>query len=85
MAYDRDEIFQQAQAAIRDHNLFFIEDVVAFIPISKQTTVLRTITFFRTINPHLLVYALTLHTYVRRDRSTGAVDDHSHERIDRFR
>jgi hypothetical protein len=37
MAYDRDEIFQQAQAAIRDHNLFFIEDVVAFLPVSKQT------------------------------------------------
>lgn len=37
MAYDRDEIYQQAQAAIRDHNLFFIEDVVAFIPISKPT------------------------------------------------
>lgn len=37
MAYDRDEIYQQAQAAIRDHNLFFIEDVVAFLPISKQT------------------------------------------------
>ena len=37
MAYDRDEIYQQAQAAIRDHNLFFIEDVVAFLPVSKQT------------------------------------------------
>lgn len=35
MAYDRDEIFQQAQAAIRDHNLFFIEDVVAFLPCGK--------------------------------------------------
>jgi len=37
MAYNRDEIYQQAQAAIRDHNLFFIEDVVAFLPISKST------------------------------------------------
>lgn len=37
MAYDRDEIFQQAQAAIRDHNLFFIEDVVAFLPCGKTT------------------------------------------------
>ena len=37
MAYNRDEIFQQAQAAIRDHNLFFIEDVVAFLPCDKTT------------------------------------------------
>ena len=37
MAYDREKIFQQAQAAIRDHNLFFIEDVVAWLPISKPT------------------------------------------------
>lgn len=37
MAYDRQIIFQQAQAAIRDHNLFFIEDVVAFLPCGKTT------------------------------------------------
>lgn len=37
MAYDRQIIFQQAQAAIRDHNLFFIEDVVAFLPCDKTT------------------------------------------------
>jgi hypothetical protein len=37
MAYNRDEIYQQAQAAIRDHNLFFIEDVVAFLPICRAT------------------------------------------------
>ena len=37
MAYDREKIYQQAQAAIRDHNLFFIEDVVAWLPISRKT------------------------------------------------
>ncbi|MBQ1484975.1 MAG: hypothetical protein IIZ44_00810 [Muribaculaceae bacterium] len=37
MAYDRDEIFQQAQAAIRDHNLFFAADIIAFLPISETT------------------------------------------------
>ena len=37
MAYDRQIIFQQAQAAIRDHNLFFIEDVVAFLPCDRAT------------------------------------------------
>ena len=37
MAYDRQLIFQQAQAAIRDHNLFFIEDVVAYLPICRAT------------------------------------------------
>lgn len=37
MAYDRQIIFQQAQAAIREHNLFYIEDVVAFLPVSKHT------------------------------------------------
>lgn len=37
MAYDKELIFQQAQAAIRDHNLFFIEDVVAFLPCGKTT------------------------------------------------
>lgn len=37
MAYDREKIYQQAQAAIRDHNLFFIEDVVAWLPCDKTT------------------------------------------------
>ncbi len=37
MAFDRDKLYQQAQAAIKENNLFFIEDVVAFIPCSKPT------------------------------------------------
>ena len=37
MAYDRDKLYQQAQTAIKENNLFFIEDVVAFIPCSKPT------------------------------------------------
>ena len=37
MAYDRDEIFQQAQAAIRDHNLFFVADIIAFLPCTTST------------------------------------------------
>ena len=36
-AFDRDKLYQQAQTAIKEHNLFFIEDVVAFIPCSKPT------------------------------------------------
>jgi len=37
MAYDRQKIFKQAQQAIKDNNLFFVEDIVAFIPCSKPT------------------------------------------------
>lgn len=37
MAYDRNKIFKQAQNVIREHNLFFIEDIVAWLPISKPT------------------------------------------------
>ena len=37
MAYDKDKIFKQAKEQIEKHNLFFIEDVVAFIPCSKPT------------------------------------------------
>ena len=37
MAFDRDKLYQQAQTAITENNLFFIEDVVAFIPCSKPT------------------------------------------------
>ena len=36
-AFDRDKLYQQAQTAITENNLFFIEDVVAFIPCSKPT------------------------------------------------
>lgn len=37
MAYDRDKLYQQAETAIKENNLFFIEDIVAFIPCSKPT------------------------------------------------
>ena len=37
MAYDRNKIFEQAKDVIVKHKLFFVEDIVAFIPISKQT------------------------------------------------
>ena len=37
MAFDRDKLYQQAQTAIKENNLFFIEDIVAFIPCSKPT------------------------------------------------
>ncbi len=37
MAYDKKKIFNQAKEMIVKHKLFFIEDIVAFIPISKKT------------------------------------------------
>lgn len=37
MAYDRKKIYQQAEEAIKKNNLFFIEDIVAFLPCSKPT------------------------------------------------
>ena len=37
MAYDRKKIFEQAKEAIEKYKLFFIEDVVAWLPISKKT------------------------------------------------
>lgn len=37
MAYDKNKIFKQAQKAIKDNNLFFIEDIVAFLPCDKTT------------------------------------------------
>lgn len=37
MAYDQNKIYQQAIEEIKKNNLFFIEDIVAFIPCSKQT------------------------------------------------
>ena len=37
MAYDRKKIFAQAKEVIVKHKLFFIEDIVAFLPISKPT------------------------------------------------
>lgn len=37
MAYDRNKIFKQAQDVIREHNLFFIDDIVAWLPITRKT------------------------------------------------
>jgi hypothetical protein len=37
MAYDRIKIFEQAKEMIVKHKLFFVEDIVAFLPISKTT------------------------------------------------
>jgi len=37
MAYDRKKIFEQAKDVIVKHKLFFIEDIVAFLPIAKKT------------------------------------------------
>ena len=37
MAYDKAKIYKQAEEAIKKNNLFFIEDIVAFVPCSKPT------------------------------------------------
>ena len=37
MAYDQKKIFDKAKEQIKKHNLFFIEDIVAFLPCSKTT------------------------------------------------
>lgn len=37
MAYNKDIIFNQAKELILKHELFFIEDVVSYLPISKKT------------------------------------------------
>jgi len=37
MAYDRKKILEQAKTAIKENNLFFVEDIVAFIPCTKTT------------------------------------------------
>lgn len=37
MAYDRDIIFNQAKEVIVKHKLFFIEDIVSFLPCAKPT------------------------------------------------
>lgn len=37
MAYDRKKIFEQAKEQIAKNNLFFVEDVVAFLPCSRST------------------------------------------------
>ena len=37
MAYDRVKIFEQAKEMIVKHKLFFVEDIVAFLPCQKST------------------------------------------------
>ena len=37
MAYDRTKIFETAKQKIVEHKLFFVEDIVAFLPCSKPT------------------------------------------------
>ena len=37
MAYDKKKIFEQAKEMIVKHKLFFIDDIVAFLPISSST------------------------------------------------
>jgi ACT domain-containing protein len=37
MANDRKEILEKAKEAVMQNNLYFVEDIVAFIPISKST------------------------------------------------
>jgi hypothetical protein len=37
MAYDKTKIYEQATEQIKKNNLFFIEDIVAFLPCSKPT------------------------------------------------
>lgn len=37
MAYDKKKIYEQAKEVIVKHKLFFIDDIVAFLPIAKST------------------------------------------------
>jgi hypothetical protein len=37
MAYDKKKIFEQAKEMIVKHKLFFIDDIIAFLPIAKST------------------------------------------------
>lgn len=37
MAYDTEELYRKAIEAIKEHKLFFIEDIVGFLPCSKPT------------------------------------------------
>lgn len=37
MAYDRNEIFEKAKKVTVENNLFFIEDIIAYLPIGKTT------------------------------------------------
>ena len=35
--YDKNKLFEQSKEAIKENNLFFIEDIVAWLPCSKTT------------------------------------------------
>ena len=35
MAYDRQKIYKQAEQAIKENNLFFVDDIVAWLPCGK--------------------------------------------------
>lgn len=37
MAYNKEELYQKAQQAITENNLFFIEDLIAMLPCDKTT------------------------------------------------
>jgi hypothetical protein len=37
MAYDRNKIYEQSKEAVNKHKLFFVEDIVAFLPCDKTT------------------------------------------------
>ena len=45
MAYDKQKIFEQAKEVTVKHKLFFIEDIVAFLPCDKTT-------FYRFFEPN---------------------------------
>lgn len=37
MAYDKVEIFNQAKRVTQENNLFFVDDIIAYLPCSKST------------------------------------------------
>lgn len=37
MAYDKQKIFEQSKELVDKHKLFFIEDIIAFLPCTKPT------------------------------------------------
>jgi len=37
MAYDKQKLFEQSKELIEKHKLFFIEDIIAFLPCTKPT------------------------------------------------
>lgn len=37
MRYDKEDLYKRAKKAVADNNLFFVEDIVAFLPCSRST------------------------------------------------